>query len=280
MWQGSTLMEHDPEEVQVRRAATVVVIRDTTSEPEVLMLKRNRRSVFVPDMWVFPGGAVDDEDHHDDVADRLNGLDAVRSVVQLSRTDAAAHWGAVLRETYEEAGLVLGRTADGRAWNDKDLAAHSSWRDALNAGTTDMATFLSASDLHLDASEVRYIARFITPMGPPRRYDARFFLAPNPSRQTASIDDDEAVEHRWVTPSAALDAYGVGHMIMMTPTVAILMRLARYSHVSEALATADSDAPPQTMRLRQGTDDTRRILFPGEAGYDAAEESEFGYIRI
>ncbi len=244
------------------------------------MLKRNRRSVFVPDMWVFPGGAVDDDDHHDDVADRLDGLDSVRSVVQLSRTDAAAHWGAVLRETYEEAGLVLGRTADGRPWNDDDLSAHSSWRDSLNAGTTDMATFLSASDLYLDALAVRYIARFITPMGPPRRYDARFFLAPNPSSQTASIDDDEAVEHRWVSPADALGAYGLGEMIMMTPTVAVLMRLARYANVFEALDIADSDAPPQTMRLRQGAEDTSRILFPGETGYDDAEESEFGYIRI
>ena len=272
-------MNHDPATVPVRRAATVVVIRDA-ERPEVLMLKRNRRSVFVPDMWVFPGGAVDAEDHHDDLTGRLRGLDQVMHAVDMSAPDAAAHWAAVLRETYEEAGLMLGHDADGRAWTDADLARHTAWRDALNAGQTDLASFVAAADLVLDAAAVRYIARFVTPMGPPRRYDARFFLAPNPPDQTASIDDDEAVGHRWVSPAEALEQARAGHMVMMTPTVAVLARLARYASVSEAIAAADSDALPQRMRLRQGAHDIDRILFPGDPDYESGAESEFGQIRI
>lgn len=157
-------MNHDPATVPVRRAATVVVIRDA-ERPEVLMLKRNRRSVFVPDMWVFPGGAVDAEDHHDDLTDRLRGLEQVMHAVDMSASDAAAHWAAVLRETYEEAGLMLGHDADGRAWTDADLVRHTRWRDALNAGETDLASFVAAADLVLDAAAVRYIARFVTPLG-------------------------------------------------------------------------------------------------------------------
>lgn len=272
-------MNEDPNQVQVRRAATVVVARDAGAL-EVLMLKRNRRSVFVPDMWVFPGGAVDAEDHHDDLAGRLRGLDEVMHAIDMSAVDAAAHWAAVLRETYEEAGLMLGHDADGRPWNDDDLRTHERWRDALNDGSTDLATFVAASDLVLDAAAVRYIARFVTPVGPPRRYDARFFLAPNPPSQTASIDDDEAVEHRWVSPAEALAESRAGEMVMMTPTIAVLARLSRYRSVEQAIAAADSDAPPQQMRLRQGGHDLDRILFPGDPDYESGAESEFGQIRI
>ncbi|HAO56310.1 MAG TPA: NUDIX hydrolase, partial [Gammaproteobacteria bacterium] len=43
-------------------AATVVLLRDTDSGPEVLMLKKNARIDF-GGMWVFPGGRIDEEDY-------------------------------------------------------------------------------------------------------------------------------------------------------------------------------------------------------------------------
>lgn len=83
-----------------------------------------------------------------------------------------------------------------------------------------------------------------------------------------------------MSPAEALEQARAGHMVMMTPTVAVLARLARYSSVSEAIAAADSDALPQRMRLRQGSHDIDRILFPGDPDYESGAESEFGQIRI
>jgi 8-oxo-dGTP pyrophosphatase MutT (NUDIX family) len=42
-------------------AATVILLRDTASGPETLMLRKNSKIAF-GGMWVFPGGRVDDED--------------------------------------------------------------------------------------------------------------------------------------------------------------------------------------------------------------------------
>jgi 8-oxo-dGTP pyrophosphatase MutT (NUDIX family) len=42
-------------------AATVILLRDTESGPETLMLRRNSKIAF-GGMWVFPGGRVDDDD--------------------------------------------------------------------------------------------------------------------------------------------------------------------------------------------------------------------------
>jgi len=76
-------------------AATVVLLRDSDSGPEVLMLKKNSKITF-GGMWVFPGGKIDAEDHH--------GAE--------DETHAARN--AAARETLEETGLVV--TADAFEW--------------------------------------------------------------------------------------------------------------------------------------------------------------------
>src|SRR5262245_61588833 len=43
-------------------ASTVILLRDGPRSPEVLLLERHAKSEFLPDMYVFPGGRVDDDD--------------------------------------------------------------------------------------------------------------------------------------------------------------------------------------------------------------------------
>src|SRR3954447_18853679 len=50
-------------EVTVPRvAASVIVMRDSVDGPEVLLVQRNPASRFMGGAWVFPGGAVHDDD--------------------------------------------------------------------------------------------------------------------------------------------------------------------------------------------------------------------------
>src|SRR3954452_13001034 len=50
-------------EVTVPRvAASVIVMRDSDTGPEVLLVQRNPASRFMGGAWVFPGGAVHDDD--------------------------------------------------------------------------------------------------------------------------------------------------------------------------------------------------------------------------
>ena len=67
-------------------AATVVLLRDAASGPEVLMLRKNSKIAF-GGMWVFPGGRIDPQDYPAD-GDRETGA-----------RNAAA------REAQEEAGI-------------------------------------------------------------------------------------------------------------------------------------------------------------------------------
>lgn len=275
------MSDYDPTAIQVRPAATVMLVRQR-EEVEVLMLRRNARSIFVGDMWVFPGGAVDEEDRDDVLYERLRGVDLEAAKSRLELDDAPAYWVATIRETFEEAGVLVALENDERAVEAHRVAAgeFEPWRDGLNAGEATMRSFLDDTNLLLDGSRLAYVARFITPVGPPRRYDARFFLAHAPSDQIASVDNDEAVGHEWVVPRHALAKQEAGDMEMMTPTLACLRRLAAYESADAALAAAWSGTADTRLRINLDERGVRRIAFRGDEGYEAASDSEFGWLGI
>lgn len=80
-----------PEDVPIRPAATVVLLREVHAELEVLLLQRNTALVFGGDHWVFPGGRIDAADF---------------SVGAPGDWQSAARQAAI-RETHEEAGLDI-----------------------------------------------------------------------------------------------------------------------------------------------------------------------------
>jgi 8-oxo-dGTP pyrophosphatase MutT (NUDIX family) len=73
---------------QPRPASTVVLMRDTGKGPETLLLKRNKALMFAGGLWVFPGGALEEQDMATAQGDTLIA----------SRVAAA-------REAWEESGL-------------------------------------------------------------------------------------------------------------------------------------------------------------------------------
>ena len=85
------------EEVPIRPAATVILVRDGASGLETLLLRRASSLVFHGGAWVFPGGRLDEDDYV--------GAE-VPAEARDPRHEPAARRGAV-REAYEEAGLRL-----------------------------------------------------------------------------------------------------------------------------------------------------------------------------
>lgn len=143
-------------------AASLVLIRQGShGEAEVLLGRRHMKSGFLPDIYVVPGGRVDDEDNlpsgfaeqpHPAISRMLDSGG--------SRRPVAAFIRAVLRETHEETGLLVGRPGSAAAPADQPI-----WQAYLAAG------------LCPDLADFDFLLRAITPVTSRRRYNTRFFLA-------------------------------------------------------------------------------------------------------
>lgn len=256
--------------VPISDAATILIVADRP-HLEVLMVRRTPRATFAPSAWVFPGGRVDPLDLR--YIDCTQGL-TDRHASNMLEVDAGglSWWITAVRETLEEAGLLLGLD------HGEPIAAAA--RSMLK---TDRAMFLSSleqSDLRLDLSAIFDVARFITPPGPPRRFDTRFFLTHAPPDQSVTPDASEIVDFRWVRPSDAIAFSGDGEFPLMSVTQRMLACISRYKSASHLLDAAARRPPIQRVRVIDPVG-SYRVVLPGDEGYETAElEIEHGWVRI
>jgi len=143
--------------VRPRDAATLIILRD---QREVLLGVRNAQHVFMPHRYVFPGGRVDAGDSRVACPMNLPAAEEKKLLVSTSAPRARALAMAAVRETFEETGLILGRS---QAHPPRSRSIH--WQPFFEAG------YVPALD------KLFYFARAITPPGMVRRFDARFFIA-------------------------------------------------------------------------------------------------------
>lgn len=146
-----------------RHAATLIIVRTDAAKPRLLMGRRAGGHAFMPDKWVFPGGRVDRGDYRAPSATELSPDVAARLTHQPRHpspaTLARALGLAAIRETFEETGLLLAKSAPSRP-------AVGAWRPFLAQGALP------------DLAPLAFVARAITPPYRTRRFDARFFMAP------------------------------------------------------------------------------------------------------
>ncbi|MDH3222335.1 MAG: NUDIX hydrolase [Gemmatimonadota bacterium] len=246
------------EPVRPRPAATVILLREAASAPQILLLKRNRATGFVPGAYVFPGGRVDTADGSDAVTARWSHLAPERAATRLGLGDAdpvpaIAYYTAAVREAFEETGLLL---TDSRAWAQRPEGEIAAERDALLEGQLGFAELLERWDLRLDGDRIGYVAHWVTPRVEPRRYDTRFFAALVDADAEARIDPREMTDAVWLTPSAALDRHEAGNLPMIFPTIRTLEDLAAFSSAA-ALLDHYREAPipmimPEIIRTERG----------------------------
>ncbi|MGW8883165.1 NUDIX hydrolase [Streptomyces sp. NPDC055749] len=244
-----------------RRAATVMLLRDRSADtgggPAVHMLRRRASMAFAGGAYAYPGGGVDprDDDHLvgwagpslEHWAKRL-GVDTV--------TEAQAIVCAAVRETYEEAGVLLAGPTPGTVVSDTTGADWEADREALVARELSFAEFLDRRGLLLRSDLLGAWARWITPEFEPRRYDTWFFVAALPEGQRTRNASTEADRTVWIAPGDAADGYDRGELLMMPPTVSTLRTLRPYGTAAEALRAADAqDLAPVLAQARLDGDE-------------------------
>ncbi|MEV5593983.1 NUDIX hydrolase [Streptomyces sp. NPDC052496] len=226
-----------------RRAATVLLLRDTDAGgPAVHMLRRRTSMAFAGGAYAYPGGSVDPRDERPVAwagpsraawAGRLGfGTGAEAEAA------AQAVVCAAVRETFEEAGVLLAGTSAGTVVADTTGDDWEADRAALVAHELSFADFLDRRGLVLRSDLLGAWARWITPEFEPRRYDTWFFVAALPEGQRTRNVSTEADRTVWIRPAEAAAGYDRGELLMMPPTISTLRGLEAYGTAAETLAAA------------------------------------------
>jgi 8-oxo-dGTP pyrophosphatase MutT (NUDIX family) len=251
-----------------RHSATLVVVREREGGFELLLLQRADNGDQNSGAWVFPGGLVDkaDRDCHPDCA----GLDDAAASERLGLAQGGLDfYVAAIRECLEEAGLLF--AVDGRG-KLVDLSGEAgtklaALRAPLNAGDCEFAAVCREAGLRLACDRLFYIGHWVTPLGLPKRFDTRFFLAVLPQGQSSLHDSVETLDQVWVRPAAALAPENARRMLKVTRNVIELV--GRFPGMEALLAWARSPREvPMVMQRRGLAADGLRSLMPHEPGFD------------
>jgi 8-oxo-dGTP pyrophosphatase MutT (NUDIX family) len=254
-----------------RDSATVVLLRDGTTGPEVFLLQRSGLSDSFGKAYVFPGGKLDD---YDSAAPALRALntpaDALAQLLgepTLAPSVAAGLFVAALRELFEEAGILL---------------SSSSTRPA-GVAPAEWQTWLANSASQLQASALVPWSRWITPRMAAlskKRFDTRFFLALAPADQIASHDNFETTASIWLPPQEALRRYHRGEIEMAPPQIMSLAHLARYATALDAMQAARQQTPPCICPESFTEDGNVVLCYPGDPRHSSATRALPGPTRL
>ena len=259
--------------VTARAAATVVLLRDASDGVEVFLVQRQSSMGFMGGMHVFPGGKV----AAGDTRALLGACTADAACADahvwgagVDRDDAFARAVAAIRETFEEAGVLLCAqpAGDGAALARARLLRGEAFADVLDA---------LAVQLRLSA--LQPLSRWITPESEPVRFDTSFYLARAPSDQVAEHDHRESVAALWISPAEALARTEAGAIRLAPPTARTLEDLAAFRSVDAALAAAAARVPPCVLPIIRPVGDELMIFYPGDPEHPVAERAFPGPTR-
>lgn len=188
-----------------RDAASLLILDTSDGPPRVLFGKRHATQVFAPGKYVYPGGAFEPEDAETSFGEDLPESEIAPLMIDMKgRTSEARARGLALtaiREAFEETGLIIGRPAAAET----QLTGGPVWSPFLAHGAAPAL------------SEMRLLARAITPPGRPRRFDTRFFVVPATAiTQRVPLTDGEFTELVWANFEEAktLDLHSMTRAIL------------------------------------------------------------------
>jgi 8-oxo-dGTP pyrophosphatase MutT (NUDIX family) len=159
--------------VRPRDAASLILLRGEGEELEVLAGRRPLHVRFMPGVHVFPGGAIDPPD-------RISWN--VESGTETLGPKLARCARAAMRETWEEAGVLVGRAAAPQPATAATRPIERAYSERGLAAAMDLLT---------------YVGRAITPSHSNRRFNTRFFLGDGGDVFGEPAVSEELEDVRW-----------------------------------------------------------------------------------
>lgn len=242
-----------------RPSATIMLVRDGREGIEVFMVVRDRPVDGAMGAVVFPGGKIDAEDRQ-----------GWGHLAPPQERPALPYWLAAMRETFEEAGVVIARPegssggiSPGRAR--EIVLAH---RDRLLDRKVTFADIVGSERLVPALDHMVHFAHWQTPLGLPKRFDTHFFLVRAPEGQEPIHDGREMVACFWTPPGRMVAEADEGLRTLVPATRLNLELLAESETVSDAMRRARERrivlVRPERFRTEAGG---FAVRIPADAGY-------------
>ncbi len=241
-------------------SATLILARDHEAGIEIYLLRRNAASKFMPSTYVFPGGNLEAEDM--DVTFWQNHVDLPED--QLARAldgdvkRMLPFAVAAIRETWEEAGLLLAAPMQGFSGPEQVAKNGMPFTRQIHEG-----------GLGLSISKLGRWHHWITPELIPRRFETFFFVAPVGQDQRCRPDNHETVHGTWVNPKKALTENARGTLPLSPPTLVTLHQLLPFSDLETLMAEARHRLWPAPIIPRLWPLDSGALIIePWDPDYD------------
>ncbi len=203
---GSPLDRIKVRSTRPREAASIMLLDRSQDCVRVLVGRRNKAHVFMPNLHVFPGGRRDRNDHRLSFSGDINPavLERLKTAYKHSASESRlrAIALAAIRELHEEANIAIG---------------------SKNSGNT-LLPFLP------DLTNLRYMARAITPPGHPRRFDTHFFAQ---FTDEAGVDPGDIRDSRELEDLRWIDVHDVS-AVQLPDITGIILADLRASLQSDA----------------------------------------------
>ncbi len=232
-------------------AATLVLWRDTTGGPEILVVERSTRMAFAAGAIVFPGGRVDEAD---------------RQLAEALGSAGDAPKLTAIRETIEETGVVP--AVNGAV----DPSLGLMLQAALHDGA-DFAELLGAHGLQLDLDALTPFARWMPAFKQPRKFDTLFYVATAPAGNwPPRPQESECLAAEWANPTELIERIARDEATAIFPTKRNLERLAQHANFDSLLTDARGHSLETIIPWVEDIDGEPYVRIPEGRGYPIISE--------
>lgn len=258
-----------------RNAATVILTRDGDRGMEVFLMRRHRAQSFMAGAFVFPGGALDEDDADPALASYITGLTAEQAAKNLQEINvlpqtAFSLYMAAIRETFEEAGVLLAYSRDGEPlqYPDEQTAARlSQARRALHQKELSLNELAKQENIRFAFDMLTPFAHWMTPDIEKKRFDTRFFLTRIPAGQTPLHDAVEMTESRWMTPLEAVTAHRNREIRLMPPTLRSLEDISDITDTASLIQSVQDKKIYPVLPQARKINGELQLLLPHDPDY-------------